>query len=106
MMEVVSGTGNQTRDAAGAAKYSDPSNTFYGVGFTLTGNDFIFQIVEAGSDEEICSNCSYIQPILDDHYGAAYALNTSSGTAPSWTCTGTLGGCPDYGVVAAVAFKE
>jgi len=112
MTEALSDTGTQTFDAAGAAKSSEDSLTHPGVTFNLIGtNDFIFQIIDAGSDESeitpfptICSGQTYVG-LFDDHYASAYALNTSCGMAPIWTCTYS-NDCPDTGVVGAVAFKE
>ena len=93
-------------------KGSDDSYTRYGVSFNLIGtNDFIFQIIDAGSDESditpfrtICSGQTPVG-LFDDHSASAYALNTSCGMAPIWTCSQS-GDCPDTGVVGGVTFKE
>ena len=117
MTEALSGAGTQTFDVAGAAKFSQvniPNAPHPGVSLTLSPtNDFIFQINDAESCQSggvdscsitpTCSGQTYY-PLFDDHYAAAYALNTSCGTAPAWTCTGD--GCGIAGVVGAVAFKE
>jgi len=112
MAEAQSSTGTQTFDTEGTAQNTTTSTTQPGATLTLGGaNDFIFQIIDAGGGESqitpdaSCSGQTY-SGLFDDHYGAAYSLNTSCGAAPSWTCTGNMGMCASAGVSGAIAFKE
>jgi len=120
MTEVKSSTGMQSLDAVGAAKNGTMTNTTWsGVAFSVSGtDDFVFQIVDAGSCSWPGDSCS-ITPspmcsgqiyngLFDDHYAAAYTLSTPCVTAPSaptWACTGTTH-CQDSDVVGAIAIKE
>jgi hypothetical protein len=110
MTEAKSSTGRQSWDAVGAAK-SSLATSQYGVSLTPTGNDFIFQVIDAGpcspgsgcsiTPNPTCSGQTY-SVLYDDHYAEAYALNTSCGAAPTWNWDGSL----STGVVGAIAFKE
>jgi len=87
-------------DTSGNRDQSTAAANPAGVGLTLTGsNDLIVQFVAcAGS----CSGISagYSNGDFPNNNGVADALNTSSGTAPTWTATS------GRAALGALAFKE
>jgi hypothetical protein len=91
--------GSMALDVCGTRVQPTAATSVAGVALTLTGtNDIMFQVVNpAGS----CSSVSGSYTAwFNAGAGSAYLLNTTSGTAPTWTCTsGTA-------ALSAIAFKE
>jgi hypothetical protein len=87
-------------DVAGSRDQSTAAANFTGVGLTLAGGNQL--IVQYGNDSGTCSGVSagYGDTVFPNNNCLADALNTSSGTAPTWTSTS------GRAALGAIAFKE
>lgn len=88
-------------DVGGARDQSATTANPAGIGLTLTGsNDVIVQYVNYGTNATAISG-TYTSPAdFPGGSGVAGSINTSSGTAPTWTATSSTG------ALGALALKE
>jgi len=90
-------------DAAGVATTSSNTNPQTAVALTLTGsNDLIVQFLSGTWAATAISSPYTSQANFTNGYGFAGAINTTSGSAPSWTMNNTGAGV----VMGAIAFTE